>query len=41
LKCIASSSPGSNNHFYFADSASQLPVIFQRIAHQIGHRLIE
>jgi hypothetical protein len=41
LKCIASSSPGSNNHFYYANSASELPNIFQKIAHQIGHRLIE
>jgi hypothetical protein len=41
LKCIASSSPESNNHFFYAERASDLPDIFQRIAHQIGHRLIE
>lgn len=41
LKCIASSLPGTNNHFFYADSADDLPNIFRTIAHQIGHRLIE
>jgi hypothetical protein len=41
LKCIASSSSGSNDHFFYAERASDLPRIFQQIAHQIGHRLVE
>lgn len=41
LKCIASSKPGTNDHYYWASSASQLPAIFTAIANQIAHRLIE
>jgi hypothetical protein len=41
LKCIASSSAGSNDHYHFANSASELTAIFTKIANQIAHRLIE
>jgi hypothetical protein len=41
LKCIASSAVGSNDHYYYAASASDLPGIFTQIASQIAHRLIE
>jgi hypothetical protein len=41
MKCIASSAPGTNNHYYYASSASALPTIFTQIAQQIAHRLIE
>ena len=41
LKCVATSTPGTNDHYYYASSASALPAIFQTIAAQIAHRLIE
>jgi hypothetical protein len=41
LKCLASSSSGTNDHYYYTALASDLPGIFTAIAHQIGHRLIE
>ncbi|HEY7268836.1 MAG TPA: hypothetical protein VH951_03325, partial [Dehalococcoidia bacterium] len=41
LKCIASSKPNTNDHYYETDDATSLPSIFQKIAHQIGHRLVE
>jgi hypothetical protein len=41
MKCIASSSPNTNDHYYYATSASQLGTIFTAIANQIAHRLIE
>jgi Putative Flp pilus-assembly TadE/G-like len=41
LKCIASSSAGTNDHYYWASSASELTSIFTAIANQISHRLIE
>jgi hypothetical protein len=41
LKCIASSAAGTNDHYYFATSASQIGTIFTAIATQIAHRLIE
>jgi hypothetical protein len=41
LKCIASSKSGTNDHYFEADAASQLPSIFTTIAQQIAHRLIE
>ncbi|HEY4685649.1 MAG TPA: TadE/TadG family type IV pilus assembly protein [Dehalococcoidia bacterium] len=41
LKCIASSDAGTNDHYYWASSASALPAIFSTIAAQIAHRLIE
>jgi Flp pilus assembly protein TadG len=40
-KCIASSSPNSNDHFWYATDAAQLPAIFTTIAAQIAHRLVE
>jgi hypothetical protein len=41
LKCVASSSAGTNDHYYYAATASALPAIFTAIAQQIAHRLIE
>jgi hypothetical protein len=40
-KCIASSTPGTNDHYYYAAEAEDLPSIFTQIAQQIAHRLIE
>jgi hypothetical protein len=39
LKCIASSTQGTNDHYFKATTASQLPAIFQQIAQQIAFRL--
>lgn len=41
LKCIASSAPGGNDHYFFANDDSELNGIFTAIANQIAHRLIE
>ena len=41
LKCVASSAAGTNDHAYYADSASDLPEIFTQIAQRISHRLVE
>jgi hypothetical protein len=41
MKCIASSKPGTNDHYFYASSASALPTIFTQIAKQIAHRLVE
>lgn len=41
LKCISSSSQGSNDHYYFANDDSELTGIFTKIANQIAHRLLE
>jgi hypothetical protein len=41
LKCISSNTPGSNDHYFFADEAEDLDAIFTAIANQIAHRLIE
>jgi hypothetical protein len=41
LKCIASSTNGTDDHYFFANSASELQGIFTKIANQIAHRLIE
>jgi|CXWL01.1.fsa_nt_gi Flp pilus assembly protein TadG len=41
LKCIASSSPGTNDHFFETATASDLPGIFQTIANNISFRLIK
>jgi hypothetical protein len=41
LKCIASSTPGTNDHYYAVPTASDLPAIFQTIAQAISFRLIE
>jgi len=40
-KCIASSHAGTNDHFWYATDATQLPAIFTTIAAQIAHRIIE
>jgi len=41
LKCIASSTTGTNDHYFEVTTASQLPAIFQNIARLIGFRLIK
>jgi hypothetical protein len=41
LKCMASSSPGTNDHYFEAASAADLPGIFNNIARLIGFRLIK
>jgi hypothetical protein len=41
LKCVASSKVGTNDHYYYAATASSLPSIFTQIAKQIAHRLVE
>ncbi|HEX5140346.1 MAG TPA: hypothetical protein VFX19_05360, partial [Dehalococcoidia bacterium] len=41
LKCIASSKPTTNDHYFYASNAEDLPAIFTQIAQQIAHRLIE
>jgi hypothetical protein len=41
LKCIASSDDETDDHYFFANSAEDLPQIFTQIAQQIAHRLIE
>ncbi|HLF72236.1 MAG TPA: VWA domain-containing protein [Dehalococcoidia bacterium] len=41
LKCLASSKTGTNDHYYYTNTAGDLPGIFASIAHQIGHRLVE
>jgi hypothetical protein len=41
LKCLASSTAGTNDHYFEATTASQLPGIFQNIARLIGFRLIK
>jgi hypothetical protein len=41
LKCLASSTPGTNDHYFEASSASDLPGIFTNIARLIGFRLIK
>jgi Flp pilus assembly protein TadG len=40
-KCIASSTSGTNDHWYYATDVTQLPNIFTTIAAQIAHRLVE
>jgi Flp pilus assembly protein TadG len=40
LKCIASSTTGTNDHYFEATTATQLPSIFSSIARLIGFRLI-
>jgi hypothetical protein len=40
-KCIATSSSGENDHYFWASGASDLPTIFSQIAAQLAHRLIE
>jgi len=41
LKCIASSSQGTLDHYHFAETEDDLQAIFTKIANQIAHRLIE
>jgi hypothetical protein len=41
LKCIASSTPGTNDHYFETASASDLPGIFNSIAQAIAFRLVE
>jgi Flp pilus assembly protein TadG len=41
LKCIASSRAGTNDHYFYADEADDLPQLFTTIAAQIAHRLVE
>jgi Flp pilus assembly protein TadG len=40
-KCVASSTPGTNDHFFRANTAQELPGIFSQIAQQIAFRLIK
>jgi hypothetical protein len=40
LKCIASSSDDTNDHYFEVDSASELPEIFQVIAWKIAGRAL-
>jgi len=40
-KCIASSTPGTNDHYWYSTDATTLPNIFTTIAAQIAHRLVE
>lgn len=41
LKCMASSAAGTSDHFFYANTASELPGIFQQIAQNIAFRLIK
>lgn len=41
LKCIASSTPGTNDHYFRVPTASDLPAVFEDIANAIAFRLIE
>jgi hypothetical protein len=41
LKCIASSSANTNDHYFEVGTAAQLPEVFKEIARQIGFRLTE
>jgi hypothetical protein len=41
LKCIASSKDETDDHYFHAATASELPGIFTQIASKIAHRLVE
>ena len=41
LKCLASSTANTNDHYFEQPDASKLPSVFQNIARQIAHRLTE
>jgi hypothetical protein len=41
LKCVASSTTGTNDHYFRANAATDLPGIFSAIAQQIAFRLIK
>ena len=40
LKCIASSTAGTNDHYFEVPSAGDLPDVFSQIAREIAFRLI-
>jgi hypothetical protein len=41
LKCIASNTNGTNDHYFYASDEDELTGIFTAIANQIAHRLLE
>jgi hypothetical protein len=41
LKCIASSTVGTNDHYFAVPTASDLPAVFEDVARAIAFRLIE
>lgn len=41
LKCIASSTAGTNDHYYAVPTAADLPQVFTQVANAIAFRLIE
>jgi hypothetical protein len=41
LKCIAGSSGGTNDHYFRANTAADLPGIFTQIAQRIAFRLVK
>jgi hypothetical protein len=41
LKCAASSTTGTNDHYFEVPTATDLPAVFQQIARAIGFRLTE
>jgi Putative Flp pilus-assembly TadE/G-like len=41
LKCMAASSDGTNDHYFRANAATELPGIFTKIAQQIAFRLVK
>lgn len=41
LKCVASSAPGTNDHYFETDDATELTAIFQQIARLLALRLLE
>jgi hypothetical protein len=41
LKCAASSTDGTNDHYFEVPTATDLPAVFQQIARAIGFRLTE
>jgi len=40
-KCIASSTPGTNDHYFEAPAPEDIPAVFNAIASSIAFRLIE
>jgi len=41
MKCVASSTNGTNDHYFAANTAEELPEVFEEIAQNIAFRLIE
>jgi hypothetical protein len=41
MKCVASSTNGTNDHYFTANTAEELPEVFEEIAQNIAFRLIE